>query len=532
MTFLPIVERELRVAARRRATYWIRLGVALVGLLIGGWILLVLHLRSRELGLALFVGLAVVSLLYSGFAGVLSTADSLSAEKREGTLGLLFLTDLKAYNVVLGKLAAKSLNTFYGMLAIFPVMAIPLLAGGVSGAEFWRVVLVCVNNLFFSMSLGMFCSALCRDERKAVVLAVVTLLFFAAGLPILAALLFRWLHSDAIVAACLIPSPGYASALAFDEIYRSIRAQNFFATSVIVLHSVSWMLLGLTTLVVPRAWQDKETHSRPTGFWHWLKHRSAEHRAAVRERMLARNPFYWLAGRDPLKPLLVWLMLGLGGLIWLIGVLIDPREWLYEGPCAITAYLVHTVLKFWVAFEACRQLAGDRRSGALELLLVTPIAARQILWGQVRALVKQFGLPVLVMVAVDVLCWNVASRDREWRLFMGSITLLFVADLVALTCVGMWQALRSRNVNRAVGATIVRILILPWIVYAMALTAWILAGSSMWIRLPLPHGPLPVLLVGLAIALIINVLFAWPAWAHLKAHLRTAVTGHQPKQAP
>ena len=31
MTFLPIVERELRVAARRPATYWLRLGVALVG---------------------------------------------------------------------------------------------------------------------------------------------------------------------------------------------------------------------------------------------------------------------------------------------------------------------------------------------------------------------------------------------------------------------------------------------------------------------------------------------------------------------
>ena len=30
-----------------------------------------------------------------------NTADSLSAEKREGTLGLLFLTDLRGYDVVL-----------------------------------------------------------------------------------------------------------------------------------------------------------------------------------------------------------------------------------------------------------------------------------------------------------------------------------------------------------------------------------------------------------------------------------------------
>jgi hypothetical protein len=33
----PVVERELRVAARRDGTYWGRLGAALVALLIAGW---------------------------------------------------------------------------------------------------------------------------------------------------------------------------------------------------------------------------------------------------------------------------------------------------------------------------------------------------------------------------------------------------------------------------------------------------------------------------------------------------------------
>ena len=35
MTFLPIIERELRVRARSRATYWSRFAVALTGALIG-----------------------------------------------------------------------------------------------------------------------------------------------------------------------------------------------------------------------------------------------------------------------------------------------------------------------------------------------------------------------------------------------------------------------------------------------------------------------------------------------------------------
>src|SRR5438445_4146393 len=40
MTFLPIVERELRVAARRKNTFWTRMAVALVAVLIAGWALL------------------------------------------------------------------------------------------------------------------------------------------------------------------------------------------------------------------------------------------------------------------------------------------------------------------------------------------------------------------------------------------------------------------------------------------------------------------------------------------------------------
>src|SRR5215218_10324067 len=166
MTFLPIVERELRVAARRRTTYWLRSAIALGAIIIGVCVDLSYHNRPpREFGQSLFQILSMLSLLYSLVAGVRSTADCLSEEKREGTLGLLFLTDLKGYDIVSGKLVANSVNTFYGLLSAFPVLAISLLMGGVTSGEFWRVTLVATNLLFFSLSIGMFASSICRDER-------------------------------------------------------------------------------------------------------------------------------------------------------------------------------------------------------------------------------------------------------------------------------------------------------------------------------------------------------------------------------
>src|SRR6266540_4290028 len=170
MTFLPIVERELRAASRRRGTHWYRAATALTAiLLLAGTLWFEKGTAPKELGQHAFTVLSALFLFGGLVAGIRHTADCLSEEKREGTLGLLFLTDLKGYDIVFGKLAATSLNAFYGVLALFPVMAIPLLVGGVTVTEFWRVVMVSMNILFFSLAVGMFCSAVSRDERRAMV---------------------------------------------------------------------------------------------------------------------------------------------------------------------------------------------------------------------------------------------------------------------------------------------------------------------------------------------------------------------------
>ena len=131
MTFLPVVERELRVAARRASTRYVRAAAAMLGMVIGFFMLLLSLLPGPSRAGAGENMLAVLSwyaLLMTLLAGIFLASDSLSEERREGTLGLLFLTDLKGYDVVLGKFMAVSLNAFYGLLAVFPVLALSLLA--------------------------------------------------------------------------------------------------------------------------------------------------------------------------------------------------------------------------------------------------------------------------------------------------------------------------------------------------------------------------------------------------------------------
>src|SRR5690242_12487556 len=130
MTFLPIVERELRVLARRSSTGWIRFYAALAILLV--WLVLLgggRNVPPAMLAQNLFLAFGILALGFCLLAGLFLTADCLSEEKREGTLGLLFLTDLRGHDVVLGKLMATSVHALYGLLAIFPVLALPLLMG-------------------------------------------------------------------------------------------------------------------------------------------------------------------------------------------------------------------------------------------------------------------------------------------------------------------------------------------------------------------------------------------------------------------
>jgi hypothetical protein len=209
MIFLPVAERELRVRARQTGTFRTRVGAALAASLIIGFFLVshLWQLSPAAMGEGMFWFLSGLAFVWCLLEGPRNTADALSEEKREGTLGLLFLTDLKGYDVVLGKLLATSLNSIYGVLAVVPPLSIPLLLGGVTPGEFWRMVLLLLVTLIFSLSAGMLISANSRNERRAWIGAM-TLIGFLAIIPPL----FRWapLPSTMLLGA-LSPTVGFYS---------------------------------------------------------------------------------------------------------------------------------------------------------------------------------------------------------------------------------------------------------------------------------------------------------------------------------
>jgi len=525
MTFLPVVARELRVASRRRATFWTRCVMAAAALIIGGFVYGetasgTTVVTARDI----FYSIGVLAYIYCLAAGLRCTYDCLSEEKREGTMGFLFLTDLNGYDVVLGKLVATSLNAFYGLLAILPVMAVPLLMGGVTRGEFWRMALVLPNTFILSLAIGMFVSAVSKYPWRAWFATLALLLLFGIGWR---TMLWWELFNDRTAWSlwyarefCRMLDPGTALELISEADYT--RAAPRFWTSVGITALLASLFLASACVVVQRSWQD-----RPSGIraMRWREKRrkwgegDAGVRAAFRRRLLGVNPYYWLAGRARLKPARVWLALAIVMCCWGWAVLENPGQF---GIHLITALVLNTGLKFWIAAESGYRFAVDRKAGAMELILSTPLSVGEIVRGQLLALQRQFLAPVLVVTALEI-GWLLTSltfdrSDIDDIGVVASVWLVVIitlpGDALALAVVGMWGGLTVKNPNRAAAIPVMRILVLPvflWSVIMMWIaTAGGASGNFGYVSLGLWIG----------LGLITDLGFGLSAWDALHGRFR------------
>src|SRR5439155_17755356 len=242
VSFLPVVERELRVAARKRSTFWLRIVAALVALVFGSGFLLLtkvgLGFGTVSLGRGLFAVLTWLCLAAALAAGLFFTSDCLSEEKREGTLGFLFLTDLRGYDVVLGKLLATSLRCFYAQPAVLPILGVTLLMGGVTGAQFWKTSLALVNAMFISLAAGLFVSAPSRDSQKAPSGTLFLLLLLVGSGPA-ADMTLAAIQERGFSPALSLSSPGYLFVTA------GAWGRTLFWPALLVNQVSAWLLLGL-----------------------------------------------------------------------------------------------------------------------------------------------------------------------------------------------------------------------------------------------------------------------------------------------
>jgi len=520
MTLLPMVEREVRTAARRSSTYWLRFWVVLLGLGLTVCLFLAMWREPpAETARVIFVGLATLAFVYAAFSGVFVTADCLSQEKREDTLGLLFLTDLKGHDVVLGKLAATSLHAIYGLVAIVPVLALPLLLGGLEFKLVVRMVLVLLNTLFWSLTAGLLTSALTKRLFRSLVSAGFLIILVSVAFPLLGLLILRpWFRPPAAnamdgPAGCLIfASPATCFYITAASVWVNAIPARFATRSLLLVHGTAWFFLALTCLLLPRLRSGSSLVARHRWLERWQRWRMGRPARvrASRRRWLEINPAAWLLARYRHKPLNVWLALGLFVALWVAGAVAWPRAWIEAGAFIFTGVVLNGCLKTWIALEASHCFGQERRNGTLELLLTTPLGVGRLLRGYQRGLRRQFFWPMIAVLGLDLLLLggSLVSEFCDVRLspiweisivwsgrfnarLLWLLVLLCVAgmsvlalDFFALCWFGMWQGLKARNYPLALLRTVGQVLWAPWVALALTCLGAVFVEEVLRFRLP------------------------------------------------
>jgi ABC-type transport system involved in multi-copper enzyme maturation permease subunit len=479
MTWLPIVGRELRVAARRPVTYRIRFWAVLVMLAFFAFTMAEssgFRGNPNQAGRQLLQPLSMLAFIFAISIGVIATSDSVSEEKREGTLGLLFLTDLKGYDVILGKLVAHSINAFYALVAIMPILGMPLLMGGVTLSQFVKLIVALVSAIVLSLAAGIFVSTHSRNERKAMVFTFLLLLAITC-LPFLVTF---WLSeglqliSENKIWMGLMFSPGFAVLM---PLFSGPFAPPFPVASYWYGVAISWIVsigfLLIAARTAPRSWTERA--AKPAGRRFMAGGNYLAHVRKLRPELLDDNPFLWLALRGEASPARVWFFVLSILVIWLaawirVGSFAWDPEVLFP-----TIIILHVGLKIWVVGEASRRFVEDRRNNAMEFLLSTPLRERQIIGGQWRALLKQFLGPIVALLLWETILAiaNIHSRYGADRFPALLYSMFFLpADFVALGWVGMWLGMTSKGRGRAMLTGLALVVLLPWVLTQIYMELW------------------------------------------------------------
>ena len=474
MNVLPVIGRELRSQARQPFTYWVRVVggavlVAVAGLYGAG------SAYANARGSELF-RLLNGALFFAIWILVPSiTADCLSRERREGTLGLLFLTPLRAEEIVLAKALANGLRAVTVGLAVMPVLTLPLLMGGVSSIEmaYGGVANACAFCL--ALGAGLLASAWSKVFSRTLIVAGLLGVFFfialcsAAGMCVPVA----WTSNpgwDLGPGLTLLLDVNGSRSYSLSSMPLRQQWETFWAALSLPCGGVLVLMLVVAacTHSVRRRWREEG----PTAMQLWVKRRLCTpvlFRSWLRrwlETRLTRNPISWLQQRS-------WSgrAIAFG---WLAVMICYLTAAVLQADVLMNDFLsmqvpIGCLLALSIAAAAASSFRQERESGALELILVTPLSAREVLGGRIRGVWMQF----LPATALFLGAWLYLATvlimlpgDHEWRTELNTV-LSMATTYAILPVVGLYYSLKSRHFLAAWACTILVGVVVPWALSAL-----------------------------------------------------------------
>jgi ABC-type Na+ efflux pump permease subunit len=408
----PIFVREWLTVPRRTRHYAVRtaylgflwvLGLTIWQVFVG-WSQATSLADNARFGLRLFQLIAEVQLAFILFFAALSAASAITQEKDRRTFILLLMTDLRSYEIVLGKLLGSLLQIALLIVGMVPILFLVVFLGGVGGGQVIQATLVLAATALAAGSVGCLVALWREKTFQALALTVLFIVFYWCLVRGFGSLPFPWASS---LQVWLDPLSALQSVLEPQAASQTLWVPAYGFALVMLLISVALMAWGIARL---RVWNPsgEPIMQREIPEDEEDKDRAKAHAAPGKARELWANPILWREMRTLAygrMPLLVkcayFLVLGL-----VCYYAIAPL-WGSEGAgqfAAAWGLLPVSILSLLlVGAQAVTAITSERDIRALDLLLVTDLSPKEFIFGKLWGILyntKEYLLPPLILAVI------------------------------------------------------------------------------------------------------------------------------------
>ena len=492
----PIVVRGVPGSSKRQQHLWVRL-LYLVVLFFVMMISQMSEGTKDSLGeLAksssrIFQGISILQLAMMCFLAPVFTAGAISQEKDAETFNVLLTTPLTNAQIVLGSLMSRLYFVIMLLVAGLPIFCITMIFGGVTSRQIFLSFGIAGCTALLTGSLAILISVVRVGTRGTVFSFYVGIALYLAiglGLGYLPATVvpesivpgvsegMTWMtivhpYWALLVALNQVHPPTLAAVAHYPWPLRPMLAEPQSAYMVITLLA-SMLLVAAATFFVRSGAKQGELSWVRKRFARLWKHPEGERTRRVRR--VWSNPVAWReavtrasaasSGMMRYSYLTCGILAGVyflwcyghGGFKSTPGVaaVALARNWL-----TWIVMIEFLVVLLMAANTAATAITRERDDATMELLLVTPLTSKYIIWGKLRGLIS-FAVPLMMVPAATVLAvaiYDLARRSNPpvVSLVQALILPFLLSTYAALACMlGLQMSLKSQKSVQAVLASI------------------------------------------------------------------------------
>lgn len=476
---LPLLKKELAEQANRRRTYVIR--VVYASLLYLGFVLFYWEWMSSARNNIYWVfgrGRELFEFLIGiQFAGIFiflpaMVSGVLTYEKERRSLELLFLTDLRPWEIVLQKLGGRLVPMFTFLLLSLPLMAIAYSFGGISMDYLMSGIFLLFLTCLQVGSLALMVSSFFRTTVQSFIAAYALGFLFYIGFPILCLILdeFNVVYGvDEEVAFALLP------VFIFFEVSRK-GFGDVVVSSIPIMVSIGVFLLMSRVFLIRRAFAASK--SLTLSIFKILDRIMSRANIFVGNIMVVKDK-----GTFPEDEPIAWREVtkrSLGRVHYLFRILVvteipiilvvllllgsRPSRWDVAGVMGIMVFILWVLATLAVSVTSANAMVAERTNQTLEVLLATPMTGQEIIRQKTRGvwrIIYTLLIPFMTLFLVEAWWEGVGDWGSGYRSGYGSPELGPIGYLVAsvlsvfiylpmLMWVSMWLGLKIRTRSRAI----------------------------------------------------------------------------------